>query len=64
MPKEHGGIGIHNLKYFGRALRQRWFWYYWTDDTKPWQGMAIPCDDQDLALFQASTCIKIGNEKK
>jgi hypothetical protein len=50
-PKELEGLGIHNLKCFGRALRQRWLWYYWTDDTKPWQGMPLPYDDQDMALF-------------
>jgi hypothetical protein len=63
-PKEHGGLGIHILRCFGRALRQRWLWYYWTDDKKPWQGMAIPCDDDDLAPFQASTCIQVENGKK
>jgi hypothetical protein len=63
-PKEQGGLGIHNLSRFGRALQQRWLWYHGTDDNKPWQGMAIPCDDADLALFQASTCIRVGNGKK
>jgi hypothetical protein len=27
-PKELGGLGIHDLKHFGIALRQRWFWYH------------------------------------
>jgi hypothetical protein len=63
-PKDLGGLGFHNLKCFGRALHQRWFWYHWADDTKPWQGMHLPCDDQDLALFQASTEIKIGDGVK
>jgi hypothetical protein len=26
--------------------------------------MAIPCDNADLALFQASTCIRVSNGKK
>jgi hypothetical protein len=63
-PKDLGGHDIHNLKCFGRAFHQRLFWYHWTDDSKPWQGMPLPCDDEDLALFQASTEIKIGNGKK
>jgi hypothetical protein len=28
-PKDLGGLGIHNLKCFGRALKQRWLWYQW-----------------------------------
>jgi hypothetical protein len=63
-PKELGGLRIHNLKRFGRALRQRWFWYYWTDNIKPWKGMSLPCDDQDMSLFQVSTIIKLGDGKK
>jgi hypothetical protein len=50
-PKDLGGLSIHNLKCFGRALHQRWFWYHWTYDSKPWQGMPLPCNDQDLTLF-------------
>jgi hypothetical protein len=26
--------------------------------------MVIPCDDQDLAMFQVSTCIRVGNGRK
>jgi hypothetical protein len=26
--KDEGGLGIHNLKFFGRALRQQWLWYH------------------------------------
>jgi hypothetical protein len=49
---------------FGRALHQWWLWYRWTDDSKPWQGMTLPCDAQDRALFQASAEIRLGNGKK
>jgi hypothetical protein len=34
-PKELGGLGIHDLTRFGRALRQRWCWFQWTDDERP-----------------------------
>jgi hypothetical protein len=62
--KDLGGLGIHDLNHFGRALRQRWFWYWWTDDAKSWQGLSLPCHDEDRALFQASTKIKLRNGKK
>jgi hypothetical protein len=64
MPKELGGLGFHDLKCFGRALRQSWLWYQWNDDSKPWQGLALPCDEKDKALFRASTLITLGNGKK
>jgi hypothetical protein len=63
-PKDLGGLGIYDLNRFGRALRQRWFSYHWIDDLKPWQSMLLPSDDQDQALFQASTEIKVGYGKK
>jgi hypothetical protein len=63
-PKDLGGLGIYDLNRFGRALHQRWFSYHWIDDLKPWQSMLLPCDDQDQALFQASTEIKVGYGKK
>jgi hypothetical protein len=34
------------------------------DENRPWQGMAIPCDEFDLALLRASIEIKLGNGKK
>jgi hypothetical protein len=63
-PKDMGGLGIHDLKRFGQALRQQWFWYQWKDDAKPWQGLTLPCDEIDKALFQASMDITIGDGKK
>jgi hypothetical protein len=50
-PKAMGGLGFHNLNRFRRALHQRWCWYHWTDDERPWHGYSITCDDADQALF-------------
>jgi hypothetical protein len=61
-PKELGGLGIIDLNHFGRC--QRWFWYHWTDDNKPWQDMTLPCDEEDWALFHASTDISLGIGEK
>jgi hypothetical protein len=63
-PKDMGGLSIQDLKHFGWALRQRWLWYQWKDDAKPWHGLALPCDEIDKALFRASTYITIGDGKK
>jgi hypothetical protein len=59
-PKELGGLDFHDLIHFGRALHQWWLWYHWTDDERSWQGMALLCDEDDQALFQASPEIKLG----
>jgi hypothetical protein len=40
--KELGGLGILDLNRFSIALRRRWFWYRWIDESKSWQGMMIP----------------------
>jgi hypothetical protein len=34
-PKSGGGLGIKDLKKFGRALRMRWLWHRWDTKEKP-----------------------------
>lgn len=58
------GIGILNLEKFARALRLRWLWFEWKEDSKPWINMQTPCDEIDRALFREGTSILIGNGKK
>lgn len=63
-PKSLGGAGLLDLERFSRALRIRWLWFKWKDDTKPWVGMDLPCDEIDWRLFQAATSISVGNGTK
>lgn len=63
-PKNLGGLGILNLEKFARALRLRWLWYNWKDDTKPRVNMSVPCDETDRCLFRAGTKIEIGDGRK
>jgi hypothetical protein len=63
-PKDFGGLGIPDLEKFGRALRLRWLWQDWTDDSKPWAGSELPCNKADRLLFKASTVITIGDGAK
>ena len=53
-----------DLDRFGRAMRLRWLWLEWTDDTRPWCGMQTPCDKTDRQLFRASTEITLGDGAK
>nr|CAD40947.1 OSJNBa0027G07.11 [Oryza sativa Japonica Group] len=61
MPTSQGGLGVLNLDKFTRALRLRWLWHEWKDQTKPWVGLETPCDEIDRNLFAASTNITIGD---
>jgi hypothetical protein len=63
-PKELGGLGIFNIEKFGGAMRLRRPWFAWTDESHPWQGMALACDAGDMDLFRASTDISIGDSAK
>jgi hypothetical protein len=46
-PKDLGGLEISDLDKFGRALRLRWLWQEWEDDTKPWVGTDTTTNDND-----------------
>jgi hypothetical protein len=63
-PKVYGGLGILNLTKFASALRMRWLWHEWKDETKPWVGLGTPCTPQDKDLFAAATRVNIGNGEK
>ena len=52
-PIERGGLGIIDLELFSRALRLRWLWGQWKYPGRPWNGMELPIDDTDQALFTA-----------
>lgn len=64
MPKELGGMGFPDLERFGRALRLRWLWQEWVDESKPWVGTEVPYNDTDCLLFNSSTTITLGNGNK
>ena len=63
-PKDLRGLGVLNLEKFSRALRLRWLWQEWTDSSKPWEGLQVPCNKLDRLLFQASTTVTIGSGVK
>ncbi|KAM3385248.1 hypothetical protein ACQJBY_009276 [Aegilops geniculata] len=60
-PEQRGGLGIHDLSKFARALRLRWLWLAWQQPHRPWVGTGTPCDSGDMALFAACTSVSIGN---
>lgn len=60
-PVRVGGLGIHDLPKFARALRLRWLWLAWTQPSCPWVGIGTPCDDAGHTLFAACTSITVGD---
>jgi hypothetical protein len=60
-PKHLGGLGVHCIDSFGRALRLRWLWQKWKCPNKTWSHTHIPSTAKDRALFDAATKITIGN---
>ena len=63
-PKDLGGLGVPDLDKFGRALRLRWLWQEWVEDSKPWLGFELPCNNVDRLLFNASIIITVGDGAK
>lgn len=61
MPKELGGLGVINLKYFGIALRCRWPWLRWEEEARPWQGLPDTTEKEVDAIVHAACRIKLGN---
>lgn len=62
--KIFGGLGILHHRKFARALRLRWLWPEWSEDSKPWIGHDIPCDKTDKLLFAAATSANIDDGRK
>ena len=63
-PTVNGGLGIIELEKFSRALWLRWLWFSWDDTDRPWKGMELPVDNNDIALFNTATSVVLGNGNK
>jgi hypothetical protein len=63
-PKRYGGLGVPHLDKFATALRLRWPWLEWKDESKIWAGSGNPCNEKDMEIFYAATTITLGNGRK
>lgn len=63
-PKNLGGLGVHDLECFSRALRLRWLWFKWTEPDRPWAFSGVPCNEIDKQLSRLSTEVILGNGVK
>ena len=58
------GLRVSILDRFGHALKLRCLWQDWTEDSKPWAGMDLPCNNADHLLLNSSTTITLGDGAK
>jgi hypothetical protein len=56
-----GGLGLLDLKVFGRALRFRWLWFARADQSRIWASLPSNDDSILMAFFRASTFHEISN---
>lgn len=63
-PVTQGGLGIKYLEMFSRSLRLRWIWYTWDSVDRPWKGLEIPVDRDDLKVFNAATIVHVANGRR
>jgi hypothetical protein len=61
-PKELGGLGVHDVRNLGRALRARWPWLQKTEPEKPWAQFQIqtPKEVQNLLELPVVTVVRDG----
>ncbi|KAJ1283536.1 hypothetical protein BS78_03G135900 [Paspalum vaginatum] len=61
LPRDLGGLGIHNLTTLGWALRMRWLWLCKTQPDKPWAMFPVAVHGNVLALFDISITSVVGS---
>jgi hypothetical protein len=60
-PKEHGGLGIPDLRVLGYALRLRWEWLRRTEPGSAWALLSSTPERKVSTMFSASVSVEIGD---
>jgi hypothetical protein len=60
-PKEHGGLGVKDLRTMGLALRLRWEWWRRTDPSKCWVDFPAPMEASLVDMWDASVTVTLGD---
>ncbi|XP_066344119.1 uncharacterized protein [Miscanthus floridulus] len=61
-PKDHGGLGIPDLKLLGFALRLRWEWLRRTDTSSAWALFPSRAEKNVDAMLRASVSVRLGDD--
>lgn len=59
-PKEYGGLGIINLRYFGTALRCRWPWMRWDQVERSWLRFPDQVEKEVAHIFSTASVVALG----
>lgn len=60
-PKEHGGLGLPDLRVLGFALRLRWEWLRRTRPDAAWAQLPSRIERAVATMFRASVSVQIGD---
>lgn len=60
-PKDHGGLGIPDLRVLGLAMRLRWEWRRRTDATSAWALLPSRAEKNIEAMSTASISVRLGD---
>jgi hypothetical protein len=61
LPKRLGGLGVLDLGRFNKAMRLRWQWLKWKNQSKHWSKMPLAQSNTEIKLFRVCTPITVGN---
>lgn len=60
-PKEYGGLGVLNLRWFGWAVHCKWPWMQWDENARPGHSLADSTKKEVRAMFNAASAITLGD---
>jgi hypothetical protein len=60
-PKDHGGLGLPDLRILGYALRLRWEWMRRTEPNSAWAALPSAPERKVAAMFSSSVYVEVGD---
>jgi hypothetical protein len=61
VPKDHGGLGILNLRILGYALQLRWEWLCMTKLVSAWAALPTIPEHKVGSMFNSSVSVEVGD---
>jgi hypothetical protein len=61
VPKDHGGLGLLDLRILGYALRLRWEWMRRTEPNSAWAALPSAPERKVATMFSSSVYVEVGD---